>query len=121
MVRQFNLPVEMILAETVRATDGLALSSRNAYLSAAERIEAPQLYGALTRIKTAILAGDRRFSELETDAMKTLRARGWQPDYIAIRRQRDLLAPQQGDAALVILAAARLGAPRLIDNIEISL
>jgi pantoate--beta-alanine ligase len=121
MVRQFNLPVEMILAETVRAADGLALSSRNAYLTEAERAEAPQLYATLRRIKAALQAGDRRYVELETNAAKVLRTRGWQPDYIAIRRQRDLLAPQPQDTALVVLAAARLGAPRLIDNIEISL
>ncbi|MBL0123373.1 MAG: pantoate--beta-alanine ligase [Betaproteobacteria bacterium] len=121
MVRQFNLPVEMILAETVRANDGLALSSRNAYLSEAERAEAPQLYAALTRIKAEIGAGNRRYAELETNATKALAARGWQPDYIAIRRQSDLLVPVPGDTALVVLAAARLGAPRLIDNIEISL
>jgi len=121
MVRQFNLPVEMILAETVRANDGLALSSRNAYLTEAERAEAPQLYAALLRIKAALQAGDRRYGELETNVAKALRARGWQPDYIAIRRQSDLLAPQPQDTALVVLAAARLGAPRLIDNIEISL
>ncbi len=121
MVRQFNLPVEMILAETVRANDGLALSSRNAYLNEAERAEAPRLYAALTRIKAGIVAGNRRYAELETNAMQALAARGWQPDYVAIRRQSDLLAPRQGDTALVVLAAARLGAPRLIDNIEISL
>ena len=121
MVRQFNLPVEMILAETVRADDGLALSSRNGYLSAAERAEAPQLHAALTRIKGSLLAGGRNFAELETNALRSLQARGWQPDYITIRRQSDLLAPQQGDAALVVLAAARLGATRLIDNVELSL
>ncbi len=121
MVRQFNLPVEMILAETVRADDGLALSSRNAYLNAAERAEAPQLHAALIRIKAALQAGDRRFVALETSATSALQSRGWQPDYITIRRQSDLLAPQQDDADLVVLAAARLGVTRLIDNIEISL
>ena len=121
MVRQFNLPVEMILAETVRADDGLALSSRNGYLSVAERAEAPQLHAALTRIKAAMLAGDRQFGELETTAASALVARGWQPDYVTIRRQSDLLAPQQNDSALVVLTAARLGATRLIDNVEVSL
>jgi pantoate--beta-alanine ligase len=121
MVRQFNLPVEMILAETVRANDGLALSSRNAYLNAEERAEAPQLVAVLTRIKAALQAGERRFAELETHAMNALKARGWQPDYITVRRQSDLLAPQQTDTALVVLAAARIGATRLIDNLEISI
>ncbi len=121
MVRQFNLPVEMILAETVRAVDGLALSSRNGYLSVAERAEAPQLFAALTRIGAAIRAGDHRFADLESAATAELCARGWQPDYVTVRRQSDLLAPQQSDTALVVLAAARLGTTRLIDNLEISL
>lgn len=121
MVRQFNLPVEMILAETVRAEDGLALSSRNGYLTAAERIEAPQLHARLLHIKAALLGGSRKFSELETQALEELTRRGWQPDYVTIRRQNDLLAPQQLDRELVVLAAARLGATRLIDNVEISL
>ena len=121
MVRQFNLPVEMILAETVRADDGLALSSRNGYLSAGERVEAPQLHAALMRIKTALQSGNRRFAEMESAATGELQARGWLTDYITIRRQSDLLAPQQLDRDLVILAAARLGRTRLIDNVEISL
>lgn len=121
MVRQFNLPVEMILAETVRAEDGLALSSRNAYLSSEERVEAPQLHARLLHIKAALLGGSRKFSELETQALDELTRRGWQPDYVTIRRQDDLLAPQQLDRELVILAAARLGVTRLIDNVEISL
>ena len=121
MVRQFNLPVEMILAETVRADDGLALSSRNGYLSGTERAEAPQLYAALKRIKAKLIAGDRRFAELETDAVNALNARGWRPDYITVRRQIDLQLPTAGDNVLVVLAAARLGATRLIDNVEVEL
>ena len=121
MVRQFNLPVEMILAETVRADDGLALSSRNGYLTPAERAEAPQLFKAATSIKIALQAGDRDFAALETKAVKGLEARGWKPDYITIRRQGDLLAPQQSDTELVVLAAARLGVTRLIDSLEITL
>ena len=121
MVRQFNLPVEMILAETVRADDGLALSSRNGFLSAAERAEAPQLYATLTLVKAAIRSGNRHFTELEANAMRALKARGWQPDYVTVRRQSDLLAPQQSESRLVVLAAARLGSTRLIDNIELSL
>jgi pantoate--beta-alanine ligase len=119
MVRQFNLPVEMILAETVRADDGLALSSRNGYLSPGERAEAPTLYKALKEIAGAIHEGNRDFSALETHAIETLRARGWQPDYITIRRQRDLLLPAPEEKNLVVLAAARLGVTRLIDNIEV--
>jgi pantoate--beta-alanine ligase len=121
MVRQFNLPVEMILAETVRAPDGLALSSRNGYLTAAERAEAPQLFAALTRAKSALLGGEADFTAIEKRATDELATRGWRPDYISIRRQRDLLVPQQNDCDLVILAAVRLGATRLIDNLEVSL
>lgn len=119
MVRQFNLPVEMILAETVRADDGLALSSRNGYLSPGERAEAPQLHAALVKIRAAIINGDRDLSALESSAVDNLRARGWQPDYITVRRQIDLQLPTAGDRALVVLAAARLGTTRLIDNVEV--
>lgn len=121
MVRQFNLPVEMILAETVRAADGLALSSRNGYLSASERAEAPQLFAALSRVKSDLLAGEKDFAAIEQRAVDELSSRGWRPDYVSIRRQSDLLAPQPGDRELVVLAAARLGATRLIDNLEVSL
>lgn len=121
MVRQFNLPVELLLAETVRADDGLALSSRNGYLAPTEREEAPQLIAALRAIGSALHAGERDFVALETHALSTLKARGWQPDYVAIRCQRDLLPPAPADNALVVLAAARIGATRLIDNLEVSI
>lgn len=121
MVRQLNLPVEMLLAETVRADDGLALSSRNGYLTPTERAEAPQLGAALRAIKSALEKGERDFAALESNAHSTLVARGWQPDYVVIRRQSDLQPPSISDHALVVLAAARLGATRLIDNLEVSL
>ena len=121
LVRQLNLPIEMLLAETVRAEDGLALSSRNAYLTAAERAEAPQLNAALREIVTVLQSGNRDFAALEADAESTLRQRGWRPDYVAIRRQSDLLAPTAADAALVVLTAARIGTTRLIDNLEVTL
>ena len=121
MVRQLNLPVEMLLAETVRADDGLALSSRNGYLSASERANAPQLNAALRAVKSALQAGNRDFAALETNAQDTLASQGWQPDYVAIRRQHDLLPATAGDHALVVLAAARLGTTRLIDNLEVLL
>ena len=121
MVRQLNLPIEMVLAETVRAEDGLALSSRNAYLSPAERANAPQLNAALHEVKSAIQTGNRDFAALETYAQDTLVTQGWQADYVAIRRQHDLLPPTADDYALVVLAAARLGATRLIDNLEVQL
>jgi pantoate--beta-alanine ligase len=119
MVRQLNLPITMVLADTVRAEDGLALSSRNSYLSLAERAEAPQLFAALSQIKKEIAAGCRDFLAMETAAIAALTARSWQPDYITVRRSEDLLEPAPNDHALVILAAARVGKTRLIDNLEL--
>lgn len=121
MVRQLNLPVEMLLAETVRDDDGLALSSRNGYLTAAERAEAPQLNAVLRGVLSALQNGDRDFGALETNAQAALKARGWRPDYVAIRRQSDLMPATTEDRALVVLAAARIGVTRLIDNLEVSL
>ena len=119
MVRQLSLPVEMLHAETVRAGDGLALSSRNGYLSTVERAEAPQLNAVLRDLALALHAGNHDFAALEARATNTLIARGWQPDYVAIRRQSDLLPPSADDRALVVLAAARIGTTRLIDNVEV--
>lgn len=119
MVRQLAMPIEIILADTVRAADGLALSSRNGYLSPAERAEAPELYRALQRVKAEIDAGGRDFQRMELQQMAHLAGRGWKPDYIAVRRQSDLQMPTAEDRELVILAAAKMGAPRLIDNVEV--
>ncbi len=121
MVQQFNLPIQMVLADTVRAEDGLALSSRNGYLSASERAEAPQLFAALSAMKHAISAGQQDFTTIEFRAIAALTERGWKPDYITVRRSDDLLEPTPHDRRLVILAAARLGATRLLDNIEVAL
>ena len=121
MVRQLALPIDIILADTVRAADGLALSSRNGFLSAGERAEAPHLHAALTRVVDALCAGKRDFLRLELQEMAFLAARGWLPDYIAIRRQADLQPPREGDLDLVVLGAARLGRTRLIDNLEVTL
>ncbi|MNX22161.1 Pantothenate synthetase [compost metagenome] len=118
MVRQFALPIEIVGGETFRADDGLALSSRNGYLSATERAEAVQLSKALRTMAEAVRAGERDVAALEARAMQSLAQRGWQPDYVVLRRRADLQAPQPGDA-LVALAAARLGSTRLIDNLEI--
>ncbi|MCY1510348.1 Pantothenate synthetase [compost metagenome] len=118
MVRQFALPIEIVGGETFRADDGLALSSRNGYLSATERAEAVQLSKALRDMAEAVRAGERDVAALEARAMQSLAQRGWQPDYLVLRRRADLQAPQPGDA-LVALAAARLGSTRLIDNLEI--
>jgi pantoate--beta-alanine ligase len=121
MVRQLALPVEITPAETVRAEDGLALSSRNGYLSAAERAEAPRLYRTLQAARSEVLEGKRDFQRIELQAMAELAAHGWRPDYVSVRRQADLQQPGAGDRELVVLAAAVLGRTRLIDNVELTL
>ena len=118
---QLNLPVEIVGGETVRAPDGLALSSRNQYLSAAERTEAAFLYQTLTSMKKAVLEGEVDYAKLERQATEALAARGWLVDYVVVRAQPTLLQPQSGERDLVVLAAARLGQTRLIDNLEICL
>jgi len=120
MARQFALPIEIILAETVRAEDGLALSSRNTYLSPEERREAPRLYQLLRKARDEINAGARDYQRIELDVMAELAHHGWKPDYIAVRRQSDLQPPQNGERRVVVLAAARLGRTRLIDNVEVA-
>ena len=123
MARQFALPTEIIAAETYRAKDGLALSSRNGYLSENERSEAPSLFRELNRVADAIRGGDLDISLLEKSTLDRLTQRGWQPDYFAIRKRIDLQPPTAGDLAtqepLVILAAAKIGSTRLIDNLEV--
>ena len=121
MVRQFALPVEIIPAETVRAADGLALSSRNAYRSPAERAEAPRLYALLRSARESIAKGERNFQRIELEAMSLLSQNGWAPQYVSVRRRADLQAPAPEEHELVVLAAAYLGKTRLIDNIEITL
>jgi pantoate--beta-alanine ligase len=121
MVRQLALPVEIIPAETVRAADGLALSSRNGYLAAAERAEAPRLYVMLRNAHERIAKGERNFQRIELEAMTLLAQNGWVPQYIAVRRRSDLQAPTPEDRELVVLAAAYMGKTRLIDNIEVDL
>jgi pantoate--beta-alanine ligase len=127
MAKQFALPVEIIPGETIRAEDGLALSSRNGYLSVEERVEAPELQKALRDVRTRVLDLNERNThsliEIEKNAVNLLTSRGWQPDYIAIRQQSDL-APASNESLqagepLVILTAAKLGKTRLIDNLEI--
>lgn len=123
MSKQFALPTEIIAADTFRADDGLALSSRNMYLSAEERAEAPALYRALNQVAEEVRGGHLDMFELERKAMASLADRHWKPDYIAIRKRADLQPPSAGDIAqgapLVVLAAAKLGNTRLIDNLEI--
>ena len=127
MCRQLALPVEIIAAETVRDVDGLALSSRNQYLSVEDRAEAPRLYRVLNQVRDAIQAdvahAANNLHALEEKAVAELTEHGWKPDYVAVRRQHDLLKPTPEQVRvgepLVILAAARLGTTRLIDNLEI--
>lgn len=118
MVAQMALSIVVVAGETVRSAEGLALSSRNAYLSDAERVEALRLSRTLRGLADAWRRGQRDVSALEADAMRELAAHGWQPDYVVLRRQADLGPPADGEA-LVALAAARLGRTRLIDNLEI--
>jgi pantoate--beta-alanine ligase len=119
MVRQLNLPVEIVAGETVRAADGLALSSRNQYLSEAQRTEAGNLYQTLLQIKQEIISGCRNFRTLQENATGHLAQRGWKVDYISIHKRSSLLPAQAADQDLVVLGAARLGNTRLIDNLEI--
>ena len=123
MVRQFALPLELLAGETARAEDGLALSSRNAYLGEAERAEAPRLHATLLGLQAAIKDGSRDLAALEAEALQALVSRGWLPDYVALRRRRDLQSPSpaelDGGEPLVALAAARLGKTRLIDSLEL--
>ena len=119
MSRQFMLPINIIGGETVRADDGLALSSRNGYLSSAERAEAPRLQQCLQRIRQAIKNGNTDYPALCQQATDELDGHGWQTDYISVRRQQDLSPAGAGDTDLVIVAASRLGTPRLLDNLEV--
>ena len=122
MVQQLTLPITIHTGDTLRAPDGLALSSRNGYLSADERTEAVQLALALKTIAEALRQGEKNIAALEARAMQALADRGWQPDYLTVRRRNDLQAPQVDDLrgdALVVLGAAKLGKTRLIDNLEV--
>jgi pantoate--beta-alanine ligase len=119
MVADLNLAIEIIGGETVRAPDGLALSSRNGYLSTQERAEAPRLNRTITKVVEALRAGNPDFIGLERQAMAELATAGWFPDYVAIRKKLDLQLPSAHESGLVVLAAARLGGTRLIDNLEV--
>jgi pantoate--beta-alanine ligase len=121
MVIQLNLPIEIVGAETSRAVDGLALSSRNQYLSANERTEAAFLSQILRGVGASLKSGAVEYAVLEREASEALAKRGWEVEYIAVRRQADLGIPAKGERNLVILVAARLGKTRLIDNFEVCL
>jgi len=120
MVRQLQMPIEIVAGETARAHDGLALSSRNGYLSAQERLQAPRLYQCLQAVAQRLADGQKDLSSLEQAAQSELHAHGFRPDYVRIRRQQDLQVPTDTCQALVILAAAHLGRTRLIDNLEVT-
>ncbi|MBK9244858.1 MAG: pantoate--beta-alanine ligase [Burkholderiales bacterium] len=123
MCRQFALPTEIVAHETVREPDGLAMSSRNRFLSEAERKEAPRLFRVLNEVRDRLRAGDTDLPAIEHDAQRELAAAGWKVDYVSVRRQMDLKAPGAEQVAagqaLAVLAAAKLGATRLIDNLEV--
>jgi pantoate--beta-alanine ligase len=130
MCQQFSIPTQIVPAETVRETDGLAMSSRNRYLSPSERTEAVWLSKTLDQVARRVREGVQQsrlvvddIADLESAAMQILNQRGWQTDYVAIKRRCDLKSPQASDLQqpdqLVVLGASKLGATRLIDNLEI--
>ena len=122
LVNQFALPLQIVGEPTCRAEDGLALSSRNAYLNPTERVQAAQLSTQLRQIAEALRSGATDTSTLEAQATQTLNDQGWKVDYVTVRRRMDLLPPAPGEAlagACVVLAAARMGQTRLIDNLEV--
>ncbi|HUW28868.1 MAG TPA: pantoate--beta-alanine ligase [Sulfuriferula sp.] len=118
MAADLNVPVDIVAGMTVRAADGLALSSRNGFLNETERAEAPRLYQTLSAIRDRLAAGGRDFTALELAATATLAVHGWRVDYIAIRSPA-LTLPEPGDTRFVVLGAAHLGTTRLIDNVEV--
>jgi pantoate--beta-alanine ligase len=119
MVKQLNLPIEILAADTVRAADGLALSSRNRYLAPEERSEAPRLYQTLRQIGQEIKNGNTRFRELEESGAAILDRHRWKVDYVAIRERNTLAPARVDDEYMMVLGAARLGKTRLIDSFEI--
>jgi pantoate--beta-alanine ligase len=118
MVEQLALPIQIIAAETRRAEDGLALSSRNRFLSPEQRREAPRLHRVLNQVKSTVEGGDRNFEAMEFAADAELARHGWHVDYVVVRRRATLTAPKPADRDLVVLGAAKLGETRLIDNLE---
>lgn len=119
MVKQMNLPISIIGAETVRAPDGLALSSRNQYLTEAERIKAAYLQQVLNTLRQNILNGEKDFAKAEADAIAALAKQGWSIEYVSVRSRETLNQAEVAETKLIVLAAARMGSTRLIDNLEI--
>lgn len=118
LVRQFNLPTDIVAGDTLREADGLAMSSRNAYLGASERIQAAQLQRELAAVVTSVQAGERDYEALCTTASRHLRMAGWRVDYVALRDADTLQPPAADSTRLVVLGAAWLGTTRLIDNLD---
>ena len=118
LVTQFNLPLDIVAGDTLREADGLALSSRNAYLGASERIQAAQLQRELAAVVAAVQGGERDFEALAARAGRHLKMAGWRVDYVALRDAATLHAPTQSSTRLVVLGAAWLGSTRLIDNLD---
>ena len=121
LVRQFNLPIEIVMGETLREPSGLAMSSRNGYLSEPERIQASQLQDQLTTLVAAIQSGERDFEALCSTASRHLKMAGWRVDYVALRDADTLQPPTSASSRLVVLGAAWLGSTRLIDNLDFTL
>ena len=114
------MPVEIIAAPTVRDADGLAMSSRNQYLTAEERVRAPQVYATLQAAAKRVRSGEADFASIERSGLQALESAGFRPDYFAVRQAADLGMPAPGTRELVVLTAARLGRARLIDNVQVS-
>jgi len=120
MVAELCMPVEIIAAPTVRDADGLAMSSRNQYLTAEERVRAPQVYATLQAAAKRVRSGEADFASIERSGLQALESAGFRPDYFAVRQAADLSMPAPGTRELVVLTAARLGRARLIDNVQVS-
>ncbi len=120
MVSQLDLPISIVAGETVREADGLAMSSRNRYLTGAERLEAPRLHRNLEKVKLALIAGERNFRRIESEARQDLANRGWKVDYLEVREAESLEKPGPSAKNLIVLGAAWLGKTRLIDNLEVA-
>ncbi len=120
MVTDLCMPVQILAAPTVRDGDGLAMSSRNQYLTPSERQTAPVIHQSLQAAAQRLRAGERDFAAIEAAGIRALETAGLRPDYFAVRQSEDLVAPQPGATHLVVLTAARLGKARLIDNVQVT-
>lgn len=121
LVRQFNLPIEIVAGDTLREADGLAMSSRNGYLDASERIQAVRLQHELATIRASVESGERDYASLSATACRHLKMAGWRVDYIELRDAMNLQTPAPDSRQLVVLGAAWLGKTRLIDNLDFDL